>query len=583
MKIRDLANNRSILASVLVSMVVVAIAPLLIMSLQGYHCARQAVLQLTTGQLATVAESKQMRISDWFDERRHEMESLAAFAELHANEDSKCSTLQALFKRAQANNPAYESIALYSKDWIPLADSGRPLRNDASLLPPELKSALSSGSGSTITKPHFHQDGTIGIHIGIPVSNGSQYIIAMLDLGETLYPILASSPGQAGGIHSLLVSDEGLLLSPSGEGIQPSETRVELPEKLTHGSRTAIYSNARGESVVGVAAPLDRLGWMLVSEVPTREAFAWLRVLQKRAMATGLFALFLVVLLSVLSARRISQPLRHMADVAHRISDGNYATRMKHFPGREHAEVADAFNRMLDEIDRSQAQLAQTAALSAIGQLSASIVHEMRNPLSAIQMNLDVLKPAVQGDPVLEELAQIATDQVLRLETMLGDLLDYGKKLEINKAAVPVADFAREIEACIRQEDRRQVEFAFRNDSRADTLSIDHEQMLRAVSNLVDNAVQASPGGGVVTLSLQRSAKNPGKILIEVSDQGEGISKRVAEKLFEPFFTTRKKGTGLGLANVKKIVELHGGRIAFRNNHPGAVFTIALPHEEERP
>ena len=582
MKIRNLVNNRSIVASVLVSMVVVAIAPLLIMSLQGYHCARQAVLQLTTGQLATVVEAKQMRISDWLSEREHEMQSIAAFAELHADEDSECSTLQALLKQAQVNNPAYESITLYSADWKRLADSGHQMHDDELLLQAAFMSTLSSGADSAISSPHIHEDGMIGIHIGIPVSNGSQYIIAVLDLSGTLYPILDSQLGQNGHTRSYIIACDGLFLSPPDEGFKPLETRIELPPELTHGSRTAIYSDFQGESVVGVSVSLDRLGWILVSEAPTQEALAWLRMLQKRALATGLFALALVILIAVQSARRISQPLRHMADTAHRISDGHYTTRMNHFPGREHAEVADAFNRMLDEIDRAQARLAQAAALSAIGQLSASIVHEMRNPLSAIQMNIEVLRHAVKDDPIHKELGEIAAEQVLRLETMLGDLLQYGKKVEIKKTAVPVADFVQELETCIRREEDQHVEFVFRNDSGADTLPIDHEQMLRAVSNLVDNAVQASPPNSIVTLTLKTSPANPEDVLIEISDQGSGISERVAEKLFEPFFTTKKKGTGLGLANVKKIVELHGGSIAFRNGNLGAVFSITLPNERDR-
>ena len=579
MKSQTLLKNRSIIVSVLISMMVVAIAPLLIMSLQGYHCARQAVLQLTTGQLATIVEAKQIQISDWLSEREHEMQFIAAFAELHADEASKCSTLQALLKKAQANNPAYESITLYSRDWKLIADSGRLMHDGELLLPVEIKATLSSGADSIISKPHIHEGGMIGIHIGIPIAGTDQYIIAVLDLSETLYPILASPLGQTGSIRSYIISSEGRFLSPPDEGLQLVETRIDLPPELTNGGRTAIYSDFQGESVVGVSVSLDRLGWVLVSEAPTKEALAWLRMLQKRATVTGLIALALVILIAVKSASRIGQPLRHMADVAHRISDGHYTTRMKHFPGREHMEVADAFNRMLDEIDHAQARLAQAAALSAIGQLSASIVHEMRNPLSAIQMNLDVLKHAVQGDPVHEELAEIATDQVVRLEAMLSDLLHYGKKVEIRKTAVPVANFIQELEACIRQEKDQNVAFIFHNDCEADTLLIDHEQMLRAVSNLVDNAVQASPPGGAVALTLKRSRPHSEALLIEISDQGEGIPERIAEKLFEPFFTTKQKGTGLGLANVKKIIELHGGSIAFRNNHSGAVFTITLPNE----
>jgi len=565
-------KNRSIAASVRFWMVAVAIAPLLIMAIQGYHCARQAVLQLTADQIGTIARAKQARMADWIGERKREMRTLAAYADLQSLD------AQTLFELAQTNSSAYKRIALYSNDWKPLADSGPAGEGGEILLDAAFRGALAKGTDAVVSKPHIHEDGMVGIHIGIPLPGKTKQIVAMLDLSGTIYPLLADPLGRSGA-RSYIIAADGLFLSPPADGFQPLEKRIELPEEMTRSCQSAVYRDFRGETVMGVSVPLDDLGWLLVAETPTREAFSWLDTLQQRALETGLFTLVLVVLLAVHSARRISRPLRHMAEVAHRVSEGRFSTRMKHFPGREHVEVADAFNRMLDEIERTRTRLAQTAALSAIGELSASIVHEMRNPLSAIKMNLEVLKQAAPDDPVHQELAEIAAEQVFRLETMLGDLLQYGRKVEIKKTAVPVAAFVQELEACIRREENHPVEFSFHNETEEETLPIDREQMLRAVSNLLDNAVQASPPGGTVALAL-RPSTHPGELLLTVSDQGPGIPDRIAQKLFEPFFTTRAKGTGLGLANVKKIVELHGGHVAFRNTGSGAEFTIALSSGE---
>jgi signal transduction histidine kinase len=204
----------------------------------------------------------------------------------------------------------------------------------------------------------------------------------------------------------------------------------------------------------------------------------------------------------------------------------------------------------------------------------------MRNPLSAIKMNLEVLQQAVADDPVHRELGEIAAEQVQRLKTMLDDLLQYGKMIALEKVEVPIEEFMQKIEACIRHEKGKTVAFSFSNKSDVSMLQIDREHMLRAVSNLVDNAVQAAPADSTVYLTAQRDADGNG-VILEVADAGPGISGRVAEKLFEPFYTTKKKGTGLGLANVKKIVELHGGTISFRNTNPGTAFTITLPTDRE--
>ena len=556
-------------------MVVVAVAPLLIMSFQGYHCARQAVLQLKLDQIETVTEAKRRSITTWLSERTSELKAHATGSDLTA---CRCGTAELL-----NINPAYESVTLFSNNWKRIAYAGPENHDDEMLLSPAFRAELESGSGTAVSRPHLHENGLIGIHIGIADRRGGRYAVAVLDLTTTLYPILAEPVGSDRNIHTFITTSDGRLLSPRKGTFQDMTKAITLPEHSRHAGHLMPYTGLDGERVVGMALPLEPLGWMLVSEAPARDAFAWVGILRRRAAFSGLITLGLVILLARVAALRLTRPLRHLAEVAHDISQGRYTTRMKTFPGREHAEVAEAFNRMLDEIDRARARLAQTAALSAIGQLSASIVHEMRNPLSAIKLNLDVLMQATQDDPLHRELGKLADEQVQRLETMLEDLLQYGRKIELTIQPIPFEDFAREIESCIRRDPAKPIDFVCTNETDCDHLSADREQLLRAVSNLVDNAVQASPDGSTVRLRLHTDPARPNDLLLDIADQGPGFSDRIAEKLFEPFFTTKQKGTGLGLANVKKIIELHGGRVSFRTNQPGTVFTIALPLERETP
>lgn len=565
-------KRRSIVATILFLTVVVAIAPLLIMSIQGYHCARQAILQLKMNQLETVSMAKQQRIADWLDERTRELQGHTAVAD---EETCACRSEELL-----ALNPAYESITLYSENWTRLATTGRDTHDDEMLLRSAFKQTLSDSQGPAVSRPHIHENGLIGIHIGVPIPGKQQYVVAVLDLSSTLYPILAESLGTDHTIRSFVTTGEGTLLSPPEEGSHSFKEQTTLPPTLnTDTPHPMIYTGSLGEKVVGVSVTLDDLGWVLVSEAPARDAFAWVSVLRTRALVTGLATLVLVVILAAQSARRVTLPLRHLADVAHTVSNGHYTTRMQEFPGREHAEVAEAFNSMLDEINRAQARLAQSAALSAIGQLSASIVHEMRNPLSAIKMNLQVLQKKFGDDPLHLELAEIASDQVLRLETMLADLLQYGKKLELNLSEVDFTPFKDDVIRCVRPPaEGKQVTVTMENISPSKTLFIDREHMLRAICNLADNAVHETPDGGSVNIVLSPSETESDAIIITVSDTGPGIPDRIAEKLFEPFFTTKSNGVGLGLPNVKKIIELHGGNIAFRNGDDGgATFTINLP------
>jgi signal transduction histidine kinase len=565
-------KRRSIASGILFWMIIVAVTPLLIMSFQGYHCARQAVLQLKLDHLETVSEARRQSIMVWLDERANELRSHGA-----TMNDAACNCSAGELLNI---NPAYESITLFSNDWNRISFFGPDTHSTELLLPPAFRERLESETEYVVSPPHLHPNGVIGIHIGIAIPEKKRYAVAVLDLTPTLYPILTEPLGSGGAILSYIRTADGRVLNPSDGTFQVLEAENYPPHTPEHTEHLMPYIGLFGDQVVGTAVPLEGLDWMLISEAPARDALAWMRILRTRAAVTGVITLAFVIVLARLSTRRITRPLRHLADVAHEVADGRYTTRMQIFPAREHAEVAEAFNRMLDEIDRAQARLAQAAALSAIGELSASIVHEMRNPLSAIKMNLEVLQQAVADDPVHRELGEIAAEQVQRLKTMLDDLLQYGKMIALEKVEVPIEEFMQKIEACIRYDESKTVAFSFSNKSDVSMLQIDREHMLRAVSNLVDNAVQAAPADSTVYLTAQRDADGNG-VILEVADAGPGISGRVAEKLFEPFYTTKKKGTGLGLANVKKIVELHGGTISFRNTNPGTAFTITLPTDRE--
>jgi signal transduction histidine kinase len=580
-------RNKSVAETLRWWIVVVAIAPLLIMTIQGYHCARQAVLELKYEQLKVAGAAKEQRISDWLMERSNEMKMLARLVDSATSDLSdksvEHSLINNLLHQTIEKNPAYESVALYSADWDRIADSVFQLHDEDKLLPQAFRDQLEEKQSLVVSKPHVHENGMLGIHIGVPLSTRLQlpasYIVGVLELSSTLCPVLNSEVEQTAKIRSYIASNEGILLTSTTEPI-PKDKHIDLPENLLNGDdQPIIYRSFNNQRVIGVATQMRELNWILISESGTKDAFMWLEHLKARAAITGGIAFVLVIIFATAVSKRVSLPLRHMALVAHDVSVGAYDARMKSFQGREHAEVAIAFNQMLDEIAIAQAKLAHAAALSAIGELSASMVHEMRNPLSAIMMNLKVLKTAVKENPLHSELAEIAVEQSRRLETMLGDLLQYGKKVELHKTVVPVQEFITEIEACIRRDQGDEVSFSFENKSSIETIFMDKEQMLRAITNLIDNAIQASPAGEKVVLTLRQVNHALDELIFEVSDNGSGISDRIAEKLFDPFFTTKKEGTGLGLSSVKKIVELHGGRITFRNKIPGTIFTVAWPQK----
>jgi two-component system sensor histidine kinase PilS (NtrC family) len=204
----------------------------------------------------------------------------------------------------------------------------------------------------------------------------------------------------------------------------------------------------------------------------------------------------------------------------------------------------------------------------------------MRNPLASIKLNLSAVREVFAEGSEDRELADIALQEAARVEAMLNDLLAYGKPLELHLEPTPVTQLLQRAMDHAKAECREQdVDLIIDYRGNEETvLLIDKEQMLRALCNLIDNAVSFSPSQGTLGVSVAMAPDRPHVIDIAVRDRGPGVPSEHLGKVFDPFFTTRERGTGLGLANVKKAVECHGGTVTV-NNHPegGAVFTIRLP------
>ncbi len=232
-----------------------------------------------------------------------------------------------------------------------------------------------------------------------------------------------------------------------------------------------------------------------------------------------------------------------------------------------------------NEIERA---LAQTASLARVGELTSSIAHEMRSPLSSIKMTVQTIAQELgDANPAFHELATIAQDQSHRLEGMLNDLLSYGKPLSLNVTNITFNELLEETLISVAQEKQeKEVEVDVVDKLGDIQLEMDKELMIRALSNLVLNAIQWSPVGGTVYVSSRLIAMTGSleQAMIEVRDCGPGIDNQKIHRLFQPFMTTRVGGTGLGLANVRKIIEYHGGSVTGCNYATGgALFTITIP------
>ena len=347
------------------------------------------------------------------------------------------------------------------------------------------------------------------------------------------------------------------------------------------GARILEYGSGEAARVVRASHPVAGLGASVLVEESRDEMFGWLARLRKRAIITGAVTFVLVIIIAARGSRRLSEPLRRLAEVAGRITGGRRNARLGPMRDYEARQVGIAFNRMLDELETGQRKLANAASLAAVGELSSSVVHEMRNPLSSVKINLQALGRRVKDDPAYSELAGIALEQAVRLERLLTELLRFGKPLELHPENVDLQTLAAEVAAVLDPQIReKNISLKGLEDLREVRVQADPEHLKRVLTNLVENAVEVSPAGGRVELSAGHTQSG---VRLTVRDYGPGVAPENREQIFRPFFTTREKGTGLGLANVRKIIEAHGGTVELESSPgQGAAFTVRLPSAEVR-
>jgi signal transduction histidine kinase/iron only hydrogenase large subunit-like protein len=247
----------------------------------------------------------------------------------------------------------------------------------------------------------------------------------------------------------------------------------------------------------------------------------------------------------------------------------------------------DELHHSLKELNVSNEKLAtarqalkQSEKLASMGQLSAGIAHELNNPLGVITMYANILlEEAGETDPVRKDL-ELIVEQTDRCKKIVGGLLNFARKNQVNKTETNMEDFCRKSLQSLLKPDHVYIEF--HSEMKDPVASIDRDQMMQVLVNLEKNAVEAMPQGGTLTVKLKDTIDD---FSILLADTGSGISPENLDKIFTPFFTTKGlgKGTGLGLPLVFGIIKMHKGKISVDSNTDpakgpvGSKFKITLP------
>jgi signal transduction histidine kinase len=507
-------------------------------------------------------------------------------------------TVQPLAAEYQQMLSGSSLVMVTDGDARVLALAGPPaLEREAASALPSVRAAL-RGAPSSSFRPHA--DGLLQV-LSVPIMVGGEpaTIAGSLSVGFLLDGAVASDFKQLTGSDIAFGLGERVRASTL-----PQESWAAVDGARRSGRMARISSGdaeyvmlsrpfmqSAGAGAGGVAAGMAESPFVVVLRSRT-ERLRFLGPIQTAIGATAVLTTLLATVLSYAVARTVTRPLGAITSVMREVAaTGDLTRKIPVHPGSWDDEdarlLASTFNTLTDSIARFEKEAAQRERLSSLGRLSSVVAHEIRNPLMIIKSAARTLRQPDAGADAREEAIQDIDQEVVRLNRIVSEVLDYAKPITFtwqdadpNAVCSEAAQAVESAGAGVRIRSVLAPELA--------SIRTDPERLRTVLVNVLQNAAQAVRAAGTPSDDLAGAARAPieirtmayhaGGVIIVVHDDGPGVDPAAAGRLFEPFFTTRRGGTGLGLAITRNIVDGLGGTITISGGTPsGTDVRITLP------
>ena len=373
---------------------------------------------------------------------------------------------------------------------------------------------------------------------------------------------------------------QDLELSDFGEDLS---YRVSVDKALNGETGTLISTINEKETFTVFISPTEKisdydLGWFIIIDFNSDEIFEPVNTLRNYLILIGISVISVSTIFGVVLSRKISQPILLLKNAMHKVEQGNFSKNILNRSNDEIGDLTGSFQKMstsLEKILELKTELARaderlkSERFSAIGELSALLVHDIRNPLSIIKACNESLELAKDNPKVFEKMLKRNERAIDRITRQIDNVMDFLKNAKLRLESVSLTDLLNSIISEMNIPDEIKVNLPT-NDV---ITQVDKIKLYSLFSNLITNAIQAMDNKGIITIRISEKSKN--NIIIEIENDGPQIPEENVKKIFEPLFTTKQIGTGLGLASCKNTIEQHHGTISVANNP--VTFTIMLP------
>jgi signal transduction histidine kinase len=341
------------------------------------------------------------------------------------------------------------------------------------------------------------------------------------------------------------------------------------------------YVDEDGRNQLGVAARIAQLGWTVIVEQPTREAYASAGVLQRQLMIAISIALLLMITVGYLFGRSFINPILALQRGTQNIAAGQLEARVEIARDDELGDLGKAFNTMADRLVKLQEEVKRQERQAMFGRVAAGLVHDLSHPIQNIGNSTRLLMRDDIDEESRDQFRRTIERELQTLKRFMDDLRHVVKPKPIERFAMDINGSVAEIAESMRAEsDRHGVTLDAQYAPGPLVIEGDRFALGRVYRNLITNAIQATEPGGRVTIATNRIGD---QVEISVADTGSGIPPERLEAIFDDFVTTKRRGLGLGLAITKRIVEQLNGTIDVQSEvGRGTAFTLRFPARDDR-
>jgi signal transduction histidine kinase len=348
------------------------------------------------------------------------------------------------------------------------------------------------------------------------------------------------------------------------------------------GVASSEYDDGDGRRVLGVAATIPTLGWAVIVEQPTREAYATTMELQRQLIFTIGAALLLMIIAGYVLGRAFIDPVFALKRATRDVAAGQLETRVRITTDDELGELGESFNTMADRLVALQEDVKRKERQAMFGRVAAGLVHDLSHPIQNIGNSTRLLLRDDVDAESRDMFRRTIERELATLKRFMEDLRHVVKPKPVERFAMDINGSVGEVVDAMRGEAERNgiaMEATFADGPLL--INGDRFALGRVYRNLITNAIQATQPGGRVSVSTARAGN---EVQVIVADTGSGIPAERLGAIFEDFVTTKRRGLGLGLAISKRIVEQLGGTIVVESEvGRGTSFTLRFPAHDAQP